>query len=262
MMQYGKTSGIFDVNEKKAIITGGTKGIGREMAVCLLENGCDVALTARNIDENDDICGFAKSLGRSVYLIPCDVMDSASVAAMAEKAYAAMGRIDILICSAGIGNLKMLTEMDDKTWGDVLGTNLTGTLYAIREVAKKMIPQKYGKIITISSMKSLMGITSKGYTAYCASKGGVNMLTKQVACELAKYNITANVIAPTFIKTKISEKVLADVEFKKSLENRIPLGRIGQFDDMMGLMLLFASDASKFITGQVLYLDGGISACQ
>ncbi|MHB1315024.1 MAG: SDR family NAD(P)-dependent oxidoreductase [Christensenellales bacterium] len=262
MNQYGKSGGIFDVGGKKAVITGGTKGIGREFAVCLLENGCDVTLAARSTADCEDICSFASKLGRNVYLISCDVTDSASVAAMMEQAYAQMGRIDILICSAGIGNLQHIQEMDDKTWHDVLSTNLDGTFYAVREASKKMIQQKYGKIITISSMKSLLGTTKNGYAAYCASKGGVNMLTKQAACELAKHGITANIIAPTFVKTKISEKVLADEQFRKGLEARIPIGRIGQFDDLMGLMLLFASDASKFITGQVVYMDGGISASQ
>ena len=262
MNTYGDALKIFALDGKKALIPGGTKGLGREMAVCLLENGCDVSVASRNPTGNEDIFEYAEKLNRQYFQFKCDVTKTNEVIEMVNAAKQNMGRIDILINSMGTNNPTMLTEMDDDTWDSIVNLNLRATFIMIREVAKIMKEQKYGKIINISSMKSILGVSDAGYSAYCASKGGVNMLTKQTACELAAYNITVNAIAPTFIKTSINGAMLDNIEFKKSLEQRIPMGRIGTFQDLMGLTLLLASDASSFITGQILLLDGGIAARQ
>ena len=173
-----------------------------------------------------------------------------------------MGRIDILINSAGMNRPKMLEDMDDGTWKEILDLNLNASFFMSREAIRIMRKNHYGKIINISSMKGFLGVSDAGYTAYCASKGAINMLTKQLACEAAADGITVNAIAPTFIKTDINAKQLDDPVFYKALTDRIPVGRIGEFKDLMGLLLLLSSDASQFITGQVILLDGGISARQ
>lgn len=259
---FGKSSEIFSVLGKKAFITGGTRGLGRAMAICLLENGCDVFAISRSNNSYELISEVAKKNGSHYYFFPCDVTKTNEVIMAVQKAEQCMGRIDILINSAGICILKMMDEMDDKSFMDVIRINLTSTFIVSREVAKIMKKNHYGKILSISSMKSILGTSTSGYTAYCASKGAINMLTKQMACELAEHGITVNAIAPTFIHTDINEEQLKDVAFRESLEKRIPMGRIGEFADMMGLLLLLCSDASAFITGQTILLDGGIAARQ
>lgn len=253
---------LFDIQGKKALVVGGTKGLGREMAICLLENGCDVMAVSRNTEECEDMAAIAEKYGRHLYLYPCDVLITNAVAEMVQYAKNIMGRIDILINSAGRNITKMVTDMDDESWDAVLNLNLRANFIVLREVIKVMREQKYGKIVNLSSMKSILGVSDSGYTAYCASKGAINMLTKQVACEVAADQITVNALAPTFIETAINRHQLQEPVFRHTLEARIPVGRIGQFRDMMGLLLLLVSDASEFITGQIFLLDGGISARQ
>ncbi|MHB1392411.1 MAG: SDR family NAD(P)-dependent oxidoreductase [Clostridia bacterium] len=262
MEQFGKHNEIFSVEGKKALVTGGTKGLGKAIVTSLLENGCDVFVTSRNVTGVTDLCDFAEKMGRKFIPYSCDVTKPEAVREMVVAAKEQLGRIDILVNCAGIIKIKMLREMDDESWQDVIDTNLTASFTVIRETAKVMVDQQYGKIINLSSMKSILGTSEKGYTAYCASKGGINMLTKQVACELARYNINCNAIAPTYIKTDLNADQLDNVEFRKSLEARIPLGRIGQLKDLVNLALFLASEASSFITGQVILLDGGIHAIQ
>lgn len=259
---YGKTNEIFSVAGKRAFITGGTRGLGRAMAVCLLENGCDVFAVSRNPYRTQEMEAVAEENGSHYRFYPCDVTNTQEVVAAVQEAERTMGGIDILINAAGICILKMMDDMDDDSFMQVIRINLTSTFVVTREVAKVMKRQAYGKVISISSMKSIFGTSSAGYTAYCSSKGAVNMLTKQMACELAAHNITVNAIAPTFIHTDINDKQLADKAFYQSLVERIPMGRIGEFPDLMGLLLLLSSDASSFLTGQTFLLDGGIAARQ
>jgi gluconate 5-dehydrogenase len=262
METYGKVRDLFSVEGKTAVITGGTKGLGKAVAAGLLENGCDVYLVSRNRNGCEDIIEFAERAGRKCIHYPCDVTKSGEVTDMADHIRSASGKIDILVNSAGINIIKFIDELDDASWSSVINTNLTAAFYAIRAVSRAMKPQGGGRIINISSMKGFLGTSDSGYSAYCASKGAINMLTKQAACELAKYRITCNAIAPTFIKTSINEKQLEDDAFRKSLESRIPLGRIGKLGDLVSLALYLASDASEFITGQTILLDGGIMARQ
>lgn len=261
MANYSSCS-LFGVRGKKALVVGGTKGLGREMALCLLQNGCDVMAVSRNIDANEDMLDLAKQSGARCYLHSCDVLDTGAVVEMVSSAKRTMGRIDILVNSAGRNITKLIAQMDDKSWDDVLDLNLRANFIIMREVVKVMREQRYGKIVNLSSMKGVLGVSDSGYTAYCASKGAINMLTKQVACEVASDGITVNAIAPTFIETAINRHQLQDPEFRSALEARIPVGRIGQFSDLMGLLLLLVSDASQFITGGIFLLDGGIAARQ
>ena len=255
-------SSLFCVKGKRAVVAGGTKGLGREMALCLLENGCDVMAVSRNADGCEEMEECAKKSGSRFWAYSCDVLKTDEVKEMVRAAQEKMGGIDILINSAGRNVIKMVEDMDDESWDAVLDLNLKANFVVMREVIRVMKKQKYRKIVNISSMKSVLGVSDSGYTAYCASKGAINMLTKQVACEVAADNITVNALAPTFIETSINRHQLQDPVFKKSLEDRIPVGRIGQFRDLMGPLLLLTSDASQFITGQIFFIDGGITARQ
>lgn len=262
MLEEFQMQHIFDVTGKKALITGGTRGLGRAMAACLLENGCDVMVVSRRGDGVEELAKLAQDHGRSCLVHPCDITDSAAAVEMVAAAEAALGRIDILINAAGMNDARMLEDMDDDTWDRILNLNLRASFVVTRETVRVMRKHHYGKIINISSMKSVLGVSDAGYTAYCASKGAINMLTKQIACEVAADGITVNAIAPTFIKTDINARQLEDPVFYHKLVERIPVGRIGAFRDLAGLLLLLASDASQFITGQTILLDGGIAARQ
>lgn len=259
--QWG-SSDVFDVGGRKAVITGGTRGLGRAMAECLMRNGCDVMLVNRSGARPTELESLARELGVDCHHCVGDVTVPGMPCEIAELAESKMGRIDILINSAGMNRPRMLEHMDDATWREILRLNLDASFFMAREAIRIMRKNRYGKIINLSSVKGFLGVASEGYSAYCAAKGAINMLTRQLACETGGDGITVNAIAPTFIKTDINAEKLEDEEFLASLIKRIPVGRIGEFRDLMGLLLLLASDASQFITGQTLLLDGGITAMQ
>jgi len=262
MSKYGNAKDIFNLAGKNALIPGGSKGLGREMAICLMENGCNVTIASRTAVIDDELAQISEKNNVKIFAKSCDATSSAAVDKLVGDTVADMGRIDILLNCAGVNVRKWLWDLDDASWDSVMKANLDSTFYLCRAVSRHMRANNYGKIINMSSMKSVLGVSDDGYSPYCTSKGAVNMFTKQIACELASSGITVNAIAPTFIKTAINAAQLENEEFRKSLEDRIPVGRIGQFRDLMGCVLLLASDASQFITGQVFLLDGGISARQ
>lgn len=255
-------SDVFDVRGRKALITGGTKGLGRAMAECLMQNGCDVTLVGRSGGGIGEMQTFAQGLGVRCHHCAGDVTAPGMPGKIVDQAESKMGRIDILVNSAGMNRPKMLECMDDATWKEILDVNLNAAFFMTREAIRVMRKNRYGKVINISSVKGFFGVSDAGYSAYCSAKGAINMLTKQLACETGRDGITVNAIAPTFIKTDINAKQLEDRDFLDTLTRRIPVGRIGEFRDLMGLLLLLASDASQFITGQTLLLEGGIAAMQ
>lgn len=261
-MIYGKIEELFSLKGKKVLITGGTKGLGKALAIGFLENGCDVFITSRNIDDIDDIEEVAAENNTKLFAFPCDVTNPSRVEEMVRNADILLGGVDILINSAGIAKLKMVWELDFESWNSVINTNINAMFLVTKAMVPILKQSKSARIINISSMKSILGTSDAGYSAYCASKGAVNMFTKQIACELARFNINCNAVAPTFIKTSINAEQLDNQTFRESLEARIPLGRIGQLNDLFSLAAFLASDASSFITGQVILLDGGINARQ
>lgn len=261
-MNNNKVETLFSLRGRRAIVTGGTKGLGAAIAQCLVDNGCDVAALSRHGNDPGALAERAREAGARFCAVACDVSDAQSCARAVEAVAQAFGGVDILVNCAGTMELAFVGEMSDGAWERTLTTNLTGTFYMTREVSNVMRGARYGRIINLSSMKSLMGTSQMGYAAYCASKGGVNMFTKQCAAELGRYGITVNAIAPTFIETDMNRAVLERDNYRARLESRIPVGRIGRTDDLLGLVLLLASDASSFISGQIIYLDGGLSAAQ
>ena len=253
---------IFDMTGQLALIVGGAGGLGRDMALALAQYGADIAVAQRHPERGHDLKEIVtKTLGRRCELYPVDVLEEKSVKLLVDKIDADFGRLDILINSAGLNILQKAEEYASENWDTVLDLNLKGTYLACREAGRIMIRQNKGKIINLSSVRGNLGMP-EGYIAYCASKGGVNMLTKCLASEWAKYNISVNAIAPTFIRTDINARQLENEVFYNTLVARIPMKRIGVQQDIIGPTLMFASSAADFITGQILLVDGGITSTQ
>jgi NAD(P)-dependent dehydrogenase (short-subunit alcohol dehydrogenase family) len=248
----------FSLEGRKAIVTGGNKGIGKSIALCLAHAGADVFVTGRTKDELEGVCSQICGLGKIADCSITDVRVKSDVEQMVEKAVKMFGRIDILVNNAGISEVLPAVEHTEQIWDDIIDTNLKGVFLCSQAVGKQMIKQKSGNIISMSSQAGSIGLLN--HVAYCASKGGVNLITKVLALEWAKYNIRVNAIAPTVIRTPMIDKVFADPEVRKELTARIPLGKFGEPEDVAGAVIFLASDAAKMITGHILLVDGGWTA--
>lgn len=250
----------FSLEGRVALVVGGG-GLGMPIAEALMQNGADIIVADMKYGELGTLEEECKDEGRRFFFVEVNLLDERSIEKMVAEAEAKLGRIDILINAAGINVLKKAEEYDAETWDRVLGINLRGLHLVTSAVGKVMIRQQYGRIMSISSVKSIIG-TDQDYAAYCASKGAVNMYTKQIACEWGKHGITCNAIAPTFTRTPINSFQLDDPEFYGALVARIPLGRICTTKDLGCAAVFLCSDAAEFISGQVLCVDGGLTAKQ
>ena len=253
---------LFGLAGEIALVTGGTAGLGYAIADAFLQNGADVAVCGRNPEKAAELEQTAERFGRRLVRLACDVTDAQQVEQMLDEIAHHLGALSILVNSAGMNRLLPAEDYDPATFAQVLDLNLTATHLVTRAVGKRMmIPAQKGRIVNLSSVKGKIG-AKQNYLAYCASKGAVNMYTKQLACEWGKYGITCNAVSPTFVRTDISAKLLDDPIFYQSLCDRIPLGRIGQKVDIAAATMFLCSGAASFITGQILYVDGGITALQ
>lgn len=240
---------------KVAVVTGGSRGIGRATCLLLAKNGADVAINyAGNQKAAEEVCEQITAMGRKALVYQADVANSEAVKGMFEAIIKEFGRIDILVNNAGITKDNLLMRIKDEEWDAVLNTNLTGMYHCTKAVIKTMMKQKYGRIINMSSVVGVNG--NAGQANYAAAKAGAIGFTKAVAKELASRNITANAIAPGFIETDMTGELPEKV--KEEMLKQIPLGTLGQADDVAQAVLFFASDASKYITGQTLHVDGGM----
>ncbi|MBZ5533921.1 MAG: SDR family oxidoreductase [Acidobacteriia bacterium] len=251
---------LFDLSGRVAVITGGSIGLGRQMAEGLAEMGANLVLCARKKERCEQAAHELAKLGVKTMALACDVKDPASVKQLMEAAVVQFGRIDILINNAGISWGAPVETMSLADWNKVLETNLTGTFLCSQAAGRTMIAQGSGKIINVASVAGLAGAPSEAVQAigYHASKGGVIAFTKDLACKWARHNIQVNALAPGWFPTHMSDRVL---EAKKDyLLEHIPLRRFGTDYDLKGAAVLLASDASAYITGHVLVVDGGQSA--
>ena len=243
------------LKNKNAVVTGATRGIGREIAFTLAENGANVAINYRTLNEDvERLIEELKSYGTNIVAVKCDISDEEEVKNFIAESKKQLGSIDILINNAGITKDGLLLRMKDEDFSDVLDVNLKGTFITTREAASIMMKQRHGKIINISSVVGVIG--NAGQCNYAASKAGVIGFSKSVARELASRNITVNVVAPGFINTDMTGVLPEKV--KESMLQGIPLKRIGEPKDIANAVLFLASDLSNYITGQVINVDGGM----
>ncbi len=240
---------------KTALITGASSGIGRTMALTFAEAGADIIINYIGpAQDAEEVADKVRAMGRRALVLETDVSDTEAVAAMVEKAAKEMGHIDILVNNAGITRDGLLLRMKESDWDAVLAINLKGVFNCTKAVLKYMMKQRYGRIISISSVVGVNG--NAGQANYAAAKAGIIGFTKSVAKEAASRGITANAIAPGFVKTNMTA-VLPEKTVAAMLAS-IPLGRLGETEDIAKAALFLAGDAASYITGQVLHVDGGM----
>jgi len=249
---------LFDLTGRVAVVVGGAGGIGRAQALGLADAGADVVVTSRKLEHLQDAAREIKAKGRKSLAVTVDVVDEKSVADMVNSVLKEFPRIDILVNAAGIAIRKPADTFPIDEWQQVMDINTRGTFLTCQAVGRVMIKQHYGKIINVSSVRGRYGLPAE-YAAYCPSKGAVDTLTRTLACEWAKHNVLVNAVAPTVVETDLTRPALANPDYAKMMKSRIPLGKWAMPEDIVGATVFFASKASDFITGQVLYIDGGVT---
>src|SRR5260370_24024367 len=253
------TKELFDLKGRVAIITGGSVGLGRQMAQGLAEMGANLVLCARKKERCQQAAADLQKRGVKTRALGCDVKDPANVQEVVDATVSEFGRIDILINNAGTSWGAPVEEMRLEHWNKVIETNLTGTFLFSQAVGKFMVPQRRGKIINIASVAGIRGAPPEfPAIGYHASKGGVIAFTKDLACKWGMHNIQVNAIAPGWFPTHMSEVVIE--RNREAFLKKIPLGRFGGNHDLKGAAVFLASDASDFVTGHVLVVDGGQTA--
>lgn len=239
------------LKNKVAIVTGSSSGIGKAIAEMFIKEGAKVICS--------DINPPKKDLGKESIFKKADVSKDREVRKLVELAASKFGTLDVLVNNAGIGSLEELSEMSDKTWNKVLAINLNGVFYGIRSASRHMKENKIqGSIINMASILGQVGFRGAG--AYCSSKGAVNQLTRTAALELAPYGIRVNSIAPGFIETEMTKGIKKDKKANTAVVAATPLGHMGEPNDIAYATVYLASEEAKFVTGSVLYVDGGWTA--
>lgn len=251
---------LFSLEGKIALVTGASSGLGVQFAKALARQGADVAIVARRMDRLNDVKAELEDLGVRVLAVQCDVMDVEQIRSTVKEVKDHFGRIDILVNNAGIGLTEPAEIQSDETWEKMIAVNLNAVYYFAREVGKIMVDQNYGKIINIGSIHSNVAMAGIPISAYATTKGGVKMMTKALANEWAKYNITVNTLGPSYFESEMTQEVANDEGFSQVLKAYCPMGRMGKPGELDGAIVYFASDASSFTTGQYLAVDGGWNA--
>jgi gluconate 5-dehydrogenase len=248
---------LFDLRGRVALVTGTSRGLGQYMARALAKAGADIVLTSRDISRLSPFEAEIKALGRRAVSVALDVRHQDSIEKMAAAAEAAFGHLDILVNNAGCNVRKPALEVTWEDWNLILETNLRGSFFVAQAVARGMITRRYGRIINIGSVTSVAGYA--GLAPYGASRGGIKQLTMSLADDWGKYGITVNCLAPGWFRTEQNKVLYENKEWVEYLCDRIPLKRPGQPQDLDAAVVFLAAESSRYVTGQTLLVDGGIS---
>lgn len=247
----------FDLTGKIALVTGASRGLGKHFALTLARAGAEVAITSRTLDSLNDTRDKIVALGRRVLPLELDVRDQTSITAAVDSAHAHFSRIDILVNNAGCNIRKPALDVTWEDWNTILDTNLRGPFFVAQAVARHLIAAGRGRIINIGSVTSVAGYAGLG--PYGASRGGIKQLTMSLAADWGPHGVTVNCLAPGWFKTAQNGILYENAEWVAYLSDKIPLRRPGAVDDLTGALVFLASDASAYVTGQTLLVDGGIS---
>lgn len=243
-----------DTTPRVALVTGASRGIGQAIALALADRGVDVAVAARQLGPAEDVAAAIQAKGRRALAVSLDVADHEAVDAAVTRIGTELGKIGILVNNAGITKDQLLLRMKPEDWSEVFKVNLDGAFYCTRACVKDMVRARWGRIVNISSVVGTMG--NAGQVNYAATKAGLHGFTKSVARELASRNITANVVAPGFIETAMTQE-LSEANRQAMLQS-IPLGRFGAPEDIASTVAFLCGDEAAYITGQVIHVDGGM----
>jgi NAD(P)-dependent dehydrogenase (short-subunit alcohol dehydrogenase family) len=256
--------GMMDLAGQVALVPGGYGGLGEAIAYGLALAGARVAIAGRDLAKAEALAAqIAQTAKQETLAVPLDAQDVATMAPAVEAVVARFGRLDILANCIGMQIEQPLLEVTEEAFDTVYETNLKSAMFLAQAAARAQIAgSRGGRQIHLLSVRAQLAIRGKGYSAYTATKGGLAMLVKQHAMELAPHNITVNGVAPTFVNTEMIRHVYERPEFRREILARIPLGRIADPKDVVGPVLFFAAPAAAFVTGQILYVDGGITASQ
>ncbi len=250
---------LFDLSGRTALITGSSKGIGFGLARGLAAAGARVVLNGRDAMRLEDAATVLRSEGAAIELAAFDAADPAAVADGVARVEAEVGAIDILVNNAGMQHRAPLDEFPIEKWDEILRTNIGTAFYVGQSVARRMIPRGRGKIINIASVQS--ELARPGIAPYAATKGAIRQLTRGMCTDWARHGLQINAIAPGYFKTELNQALVDNPTFSGWLETRTPAGRWGDVEELVGAAVFLASDASSFVNGHTLYVDGGITAC-
>ncbi|MBW3628597.1 MAG: SDR family oxidoreductase [Gemmatimonadetes bacterium] len=253
---------MFRLDGKVAVVTGGYGGFGAAICEGLVDMGARVAVAGHNREKVDAFVARLRERGGDAFAAPVDALSVEDTRRMMDEVATHFGRLDILVNTVGGQREEKADDVTDENFSYLLDLNLKSAMFQAQAAAKYMKAQGGGKQIHFGSVRSQLGLRGRGFAAYCAAKSGLTVLCKQLAVEWAEHRINVNVLAPTFVRTSQVARFLDDPQFYQNIVSRIPLGRVGEVSDVVGAALFFVSPASDFITGQTLYLDGGLTATQ